>query len=454
MIGSEVENRQHRRRRRVEEDSNNDDNNGTTDDDNYDDDSEDDEKGHRLSHHDRIFKGSCSLGQFLLNPCLCMFNTLKSCWWKFRRKQQQSDVRTIIKTMTIVILLMIIVPQTLQSSMPQDWFSFSMLSFSSYSSSSSPRRWSSIRPSNDRLVDRIPVRIPILDQNKVGETDLGGWKHVRRFFLPHDTIIDVTTIKNDNEKEIDSYKNPNFGALKLHDNPPYNNITLIQTKAKPEERLVRSIVSNDEEIAEKYWQTTYKDHSMKSYYQDAESLEDRKTKCRRPSWKYRYYPSCNSFHEADLSRDYKADQDKTLAGNDQFFDSFFISHGYYRDVWVLHHPNLEEKSILKISRWKHGYGRSTYFNTLNDAQVMERLTHSPRIVNIYGHCGSAVWVEAMPYEVEEVVIHGDGYLKAEDRKDGSPLESFSTYTPAQKLDIAIQMAESIADLHGYSGGVM
>jgi hypothetical protein len=450
MVGSDIingmENRQHRRRRRVEDDNYYNDTNGTTEgDDNFYDDSEDDEKGHRLTHNERIFKGSCSLGQFLLNPCRCMYNELLSCWWKFRKKQKQLDGRTVIKTTTVVILLLIIAPQTFQSSI-QNWFSFSIRS-----SSSSSRRWSSIRPLNDRRVDRIPVRIPIFDQNK-DETDIGGWKQFRKFFLPVATIIDVTV--TDHKEEIEPYKNPNFGALQLHDNPPYNNLTYIKRKAEQEERLARSILSNDEEIAEKYWQTTHIDRRMKSYYEPAESLEDRRTRCRRPSWKNRYYPSCNAFHEADLSRDYNADQAKTLPGYDQLLDSFFLSHGYYRDVWVLHNFDLEEKSILKTTRWKHNYGRSTYLNTLMDAQVMERMTNSPRIVTIYGHCGSAVWVEAMSYEVEEIIIHGDGYLKQGDRNDGSPLESFSAYTPAEKLNIAIQMAESIADLHGFADGIM
>jgi hypothetical protein len=428
MVGSDiVGGGRHRRRRRVSENAT-----GKQDDDYYDD--SNDEKGHhRLLGDERIFKGSCSLGKFFLNPCLCMYNTLLSYWWKFRRKQL--DLRTTIKTCIVISLVIIVVPPTLQSSI-LSLFSFSI---------SSP---SSIRPLNDRHVDRIAVRIPSLDQDD-GEPDIGGWKHFLRFILPEGRI-DLSA--NGDKKEVEGYKKPDFGSLKLHDNPPFEirNLHLDQ-----EERPARSILPNDEELAEKYWYRTHGDHGLKSYYEQAESLEDRKTKCRRPSWKYAYYPSCNSFHEVDLSRDYGMDQGLSLAGDDQFFDTFFISHGYYRDVWVLHNPPLDEKSILKISRWKHDYGPSTYYNTLMDAQVMERLTHSPRIVDIYGHCGSAVLVEAIPFEVEEVIIHGDGFLKPRNKNDeNSPLESFSPYTPDEKLDIAIQMAESIADLHGFSDGIM
>jgi len=59
---------------------------------------------------------------------------------------------------------------------------------------------------------------------------------------------------------------------------------------------------------------------------------------------------------------------------------------------------MGQKSILKITRWKHAYDMDTFFSDLRDALIMERLTQSPRIVDIYGHCGTAVWVEAIPYE--------------------------------------------------------
>ena len=120
----------------------------------------------------------------------------------------------------------------------------------------------------------------------------------------------------------------------------------------------------------------------------------------------------------------------------------------------MHQPSIDDKSILKTVRWKHDYHRSTYAETLMDALVMERLTHSPRIVDIWGHCGSAVWVEALPYEFEETIIHGNGYLKPEKVEETDLTKSLNDLTPKERLEAAVSMAESIADLHGYSGGVM
>jgi hypothetical protein len=121
---------------------------------------------------------------------------------------------------------------------------------------------------------------------------------------------------------------------------------------------------------------------------------------------------------------------------------------------VVDQPHLNIKSILKTVRWNHDYVPTTFIETRMDALVMERLTSSPRIVDIYGHCGSAVWVEAIPFPIEEVIVHGDGYMKPEQLMDQTELKSYNQFTPKEKLDIALAMAVSLADLHGYPEGVM
>ena len=109
---------------------------------------------------------------------------------------------------------------------------------------------------------------------------------------------------------------------------------------------------------------------------------------------------------------------------------------------------------MKVSRWEHGSGIEALFSDLRDALVMERLAGSPRIIDIYGHCGTAVWVEAMPYEVEEVIVPGEGYIRQQDLHDENQLNPQNDYTVTEKLEIALAMAESIADLHGFEDGPM
>lgn len=80
---------------------------------------------------------------------------------------------------------------------------------------------------------------------------------------------------------------------------------------------------------------------------------------------------------------------------------------------------------------------------------MERLSASPRIVDIYGHCGSSIFVESLPNEVEEVIVPGGGWMKHDDLHDSQDLDIQNGYNIPEKLSIALEMAESIAELHGY-----
>ena len=76
--------------------------------------------------------------------------------------------------------------------------------------------------------------------------------------------------------------------------------------------------------------------------------------------------------------------------------------------------------------------------------VMDLLFQSPRIVNLYSHCGFSLQVEA---------IHGpsiESFVDNEERyymHDPPP-----PLTPTEKLTMAKEMAEGLADLHGFSGG--
>ena len=70
-----------------------------------------------------------------------------------------------------------------------------------------------------------------------------------------------------------------------------------------------------------------------------------------------------------------------------------------------------------------------------DAMVMELLNESNRILNIFGHCSTSITVPLM---------------------DGQPLPKMimtkNALSPLSKLQIAIEMAKAIADLHGFKHG--
>jgi serine/threonine protein kinase len=208
--------------------------------------------------------------------------------------------------------------------------------------------------------------------------------------------------------------------------------------------------TTDEKLAERNWnQHAHSKHHFNSKFLNDEDIADEPDRsCTRQNWALEYHPTCNLLHDLNLlSQDYPS--------RDNRLDTFYTSHGYFRDVWVL--DDEKEKSILKLSRWKHDFKPTLYVGILRDALIMERLTVSPRIVDIYGHCGTAIRVEAIPFEMENVIVPGEGYISSEEEEEEKmkpDVTSKNKFTPTEKLEIALSMAKSIADLHGFSDGLI
>jgi serine/threonine protein kinase len=94
------------------------------------------------------------------------------------------------------------------------------------------------------------------------------------------------------------------------------------------------------------------------------------------------------------------------------------------------------------------------YKTHRDAIVMERLTHSPRIVDIYGHCSMTIISEPMPSDVSSDIIPGDGGAKQADLDKLDNVYPQNNLTATQKLEMSLEMAEGLADIHGFEGGVI
>jgi len=394
---------------------------------------DDEDDGHKkLGHHeDRIFKGSCSFGQFVVNPCLCLINTAISCFHRQSLHQNEKIGKLMGKgrknpKFLLAFALFLVFLRT----------QFSLLR---------PELSVPIgRHLSDEALNQMPITIPKFENKK---HDIGGWKHSRGFFYPT-----VPLPLNHSPQERD------FGGLKILVTEKPENSTFPDGKgsfASDKHMLAdpRIIHPKDGKMAERRWnRITRHDPHMHSWAKFPDDLEDTKEDCRYPNFAKKYYPQCNMVHEVALGEKF----DPELAvkpGYSPSFDMFYISHGAFRDVWVVDQPFPESaKTALKMNRYKRSWNYETYWNTLNDALVMERLTGSPRIVDIYAHCGGTVWVEGLPHEVEEVIIPGKGMVKPEDLPE--ELTPMNNYTLEEKLDLALSMAESLADLHGFRDGVI
>lgn len=94
-----------------------------------------------------------------------------------------------------------------------------------------------------------------------------------------------------------------------------------------------------------------------------------------------------------------------------------------------------------------------YEFTHMDALVSERLTSNDRVVDIYGHCGVSVLSEFLSRgSIERVVVPGTGYIKQVDLHDEDDVKPQNTLSPSVKLDLAVQMAESIVFIHEFPEG--
>jgi len=86
---------------------------------------------------------------------------------------------------------------------------------------------------------------------------------------------------------------------------------------------------------------------------------------------------------------------------------------------------------------------------------MERLTSSPRIANMYGHCGTTVVQEVFAKDLEPLIVPGEGMILGDKRlNDTDNVDPKNDFTPTRKLQLALGMAEAIADLHGFPDGVI
>ena len=147
-----------------------------------------------------------------------------------------------------------------------------------------------------------------------------------------------------------------------------------------------------------------------------------------------------------------------------------LGNGYYRDAWSMPAPSSTTVSavtaaavVLKQTRFERTMNRNRMQKVQTEAHVMEQLSASPRISNIYGHCAFSVVVEAGAHDMEESILpftpawqSKRGYVTAAqlaalsvDDDDAHPLNNF---TAPEKLDMVLQMAESMADAHGLPTG--
>lgn len=323
----------------------------------YDD--SDDEKDHRGAS-DKMYGSACSMGQFFLNPCLCIFMMMRlSC-----QRRYAVQIRRRLKPVHLIMLLPLII----------------LLRY--VLSSTSYFQPHPLRPRSDAQVNNLKILIHSLESPS-HSLDLGGWLSAIPFRSKPPPLLK----RGGSKQEL------------LDDFEP------LQMKRLKVDHFVREIDPLD---ADKYHhERNFELNTMDLFpVREKYDHDDERdaTDCRRPKWKTYYFPNCNSFHEIDMTRGCDSSITSMV---DKNYDSYIFSHGYYRDAWLVDHvdhPGKKESAVLKTLRHKHEFGPKVFGTVQRDAIIMERLTSSSYVVNLYGHCATSLTVEPVAYEIEEVIV--------------------------------------------------
>jgi hypothetical protein len=225
---------------------------------------------------------------------------------------------------------------------------------------------------------------------------------------------------------------------------------LFSRRIRPDDALVAA-------ADRKHFLKSIEDDKESEFYYPYDEREWHQQSCRRPAWSYVLHPVCNNLHEhIHYDRPVESGRERS----DQRFEMTYLGHGYYRDAFVF--ADETESVVVKSLCYERPAVTRNFGKVYAEAVALERLTVSDKIANIYGHCGSTVMVEKGERITERVIPttrwtrprYMEGHMAQEDldklqQHDVHPMNNF---TASEKLDMAIAMAESLAEMHGYDEG--
>lgn len=116
--------------------------------------------------------------------------------------------------------------------------------------------------------------------------------------------------------------------------------------------------------------------------------------------------------------------------------------------------------VLKHFRYHEDFSFSikNQRSVLREAVILEEFSDSPRFADLYGYCSTSTMVQAGHDFVHQVIPRQLEWQDDVGRATAEQLrqhpEPLNTLTSRQKLQYALQMAEGLAELHGFVQGVI
>ena len=149
-------------------------------------------------------------------------------------------------------------------------------------------------------------------------------------------------------------------------------------------------------------------------------------------WQTESFPNCNSVHEADLGTFF-------LKQNGRYRELVsLLAHGYFRDVYKTKDSNNFNNIALKTNRFERAFDSMTLDRHRMDALVMDRMTSSPQIMDIYGFCGVGSLVE---------YADGGDLMTLLNEESSASKDEDSSSVNFRRLQYALEISSAIADLH-------
>ena len=134
-----------------------------------------------------------------------------------------------------------------------------------------------------------------------------------------------------------------------------------------------------------------------------------------------------------------------------------FSSGTYRDAFrfVREDNSLADDFVMKrmLRKDYRGFKQHDLYKIRKEASIFEQLSASPLVLDMYAFCGGSILVESMDKNLWKHVIYQETegqYSQAKLNKMDHP--SMNNFTVSEKLQMAIEMAESLAAMHGNKGG--
>ena len=204
------------------------------------------------------------------------------------------------------------------------------------------------------------------------------------------------------------------------------------------------------------------------------------------SWVLRSFPNCNEIHEIDLRQGYNPrrrniDSAAMAAAAEGGRLTGYVGSGLWRDVWKVdprgetatmgseqnkeedYVDNIAPPAVLKAMKQEHPYDFRNNDRHRRDALVMERLSSSRYVVDIYAYCGNSVLSEYVGRTLDDL-IYLDDKVKVEGQEEAAAAEDMELKrlldtlpeltrdTPAGRIRLALDVFRGISELHEIDGG--